>query len=250
MKRKSLFFYLNELADKYLYSNINYLTTDTDLLSLHKLPQWASLIEKVNQNKATLPQRRKRTIRDELFKAKSLVEADNGMLWTDFTWDDHILVIDNENAIYTLNNQVADTQTDSLLHYKTIKENQLQQTNTNQIFEGQKWATIQSGSVTASDSCQTIIHELFHLFHLKQITLSGNIVEYLDHYEARILLRSEFNALRNCLMAIQKKNETDAKQFLNDAFYFREQREKMFKKSQSFCLGTGNIRGFGFLHRL
>ena len=75
----------------------------------------------------------------------------------------------------------------------------------------------QNYDMTPSDSCQTPIHELFHLFHSKQLNIAGNIVEYLDEYKAKILLRSEFEALRNSIKSLQKNDDKAAKQYLSDA---------------------------------
>jgi len=234
---------LLELAEKYYYSSYKHLTTDTDLDNLHNSPKWITLVEKVSQNKSTLPQRKRTKIRNELLKAKKLLEADNGKLWGVSLWNDRFLVLDNDNTVYTLNNLLPNSNNDSLLYYKPIKEQTLQQTNTNQTFEGEKWATVQDSYVTAKDSSQTIIHELFHLHHLGQMSLSGNIVEYLDDYKARIFLRSEFEALRNCLKSIQINKESNAKQFLNDAIYFRTEREKMFKKYNKNALELETLEG-------
>lgn len=113
-----------------------------------------------------------------------------------------------------------------LLYYKQVAEKTLLHTNTNQEFEGEKWAIVQNYDMTPSDSCQTPIHELFHLFHSKQLNIAGNIVEYLDEYEAKILLRSEFEALRNSIKSLQRNDDKAAKQYLSDAIYFRTKREK------------------------
>jgi len=235
--------YLSELTDVYFYSDIEHISTDTDLDNLHNLSVWKNILEKTKQNKSTLPQRRRNKIQNELLKAKYLLDKDNGKLWNGSLWSDYVLVLDDDNVVYTLNSQLSNAQKDGLLYYKTIEPNTLQHTNTNQDFEGKKWAIVQNSYVTAADSCQTIIHELFHLFHLKQMNLSGNIVEHLDDHKARILLRTEFEALRNCLHAIQKKNDIDAKQFLSDAMFFRTEREKKFKKVNHFALELETLEG-------
>lgn len=234
---------LTKLIDKYYYSDLEHITTDTDLENLHSLTEWKSLIEKVEQNKKTLPQRRRTKILTELSKTKKLLDTDNGKLWNENLWNDNILVLDENETIYTLNKNVSNTNKDSILYYKKIPEKTILHSNTNQQFENEKWAIVQNYDITPSDSCQTPIHELFHLFHSKQINIAGNIVEYLDDYRARILLRSEFEALRNCIKSIQKNNEIEATIFLSDAIYFRTQRENLFKKQNHYALELETLEG-------
>lgn len=235
--------YLSILAEKYYYSDLEHITTDTDLEVLHQLIEWKPLIEKVIKNKETLPKRRRAKIQTELLKTKNLLNADNGKLWNGNIWNDNILVLDENEIVYTLRNDLTNTSIDSLLFYKSVKEKTLLHVNTNQQFEGEKWAIVQNYDITPSDSCQTSIHELFHLFHSKQINIAGNIVEYLDEYKAKILLRSEFEALRNCIKSLQTNNETAAKQFLNDAIYFRTKREKEYKSQNHYALELETLEG-------
>lgn len=235
--------YLSILADKYYYSDLEHITTDTDLEVLHQLIEWKPLIEKVIKNKETLPKRRRAKIQTELLKTKNLLNADNGKLWNGNIWNDNILVLDENEIVYTLRNDLTNTSIDSLLFYKSVKEKTLLHVNTNQQFEGEKWAIVQNYDITPSDSCQIPIHELFHLFHSKQINIAGNIVEYLDNYKAKILLRSEFEALRNCIKSLQTNNEAAAKQFLNDAIYFRTKREKEFKSQNHYALELETLEG-------
>ncbi len=235
--------HLKEITEKYFYADVDHLTTDTDLDNLHNLPDWKIILENANQNKITLPGRRRNKIRGELLKTKALLDADNGYLWGGTIWNDRILILDDQNVIYTLNNNLSNAQNDDKLYYKTVDDLTLLHTNTNQVFEGEKWAIVQNEDVTIADSCQTIIHELFHLFHLNQINLSGNIVEYLDDYRARILLRSEFEALRNCLKSIQLNDDSLAKEYLRDAIYFRAQREQIFEEFNHFALELETLEG-------
>jgi hypothetical protein len=237
------FLYLTELADVYLFADLERLNTDTDFDNLHAQSEWKFLVEKVTQNKQTLPQRRRTKIQTELLKTKKLLNADNGKLWNGNIWSENILVLDENETIYTLNSKLANTQNDSLLYYKQIPEKTLLHVNTNQQFEEEKWAIVQNYDVTPSDSCQTPIHELFHLFHSQQMNIGGNIVEYLDHYKAKILISTEFEALRNCIKSIQKNNETEAAQFLSDAVYFRTKREKLFRKQNHFALELETLEG-------
>ena len=235
--------YLSILADQYFYSDLEHINTDTDLENLHQIAEWKPLIEKVIKNKETLPKRRRTKIQTELLKTKNLLNADNGKLWNGNIWNDNILVLDETEIIYTLKNNLSNISSDSLLFYKPVKEKTLLHVNTNQEFEGEKWAIVQNYDITPSDSCQTPIHELFHLFHSKYIKIAGNIVEYLDNYKAKILLRTEFEALRNCIKSLQTNNETAAKQFLNDAVYFRTKREKQFKNQNHYALELETLEG-------
>ncbi|MBK7227232.1 MAG: hypothetical protein IPH96_18150 [Saprospiraceae bacterium] len=148
--------------------------------------------------------------------------------------------------VYTLNKDLSNASRDSLLYYKQVAEKTLLHTNTNQEFEGEKWAIVQNYDMTPSDSCQTPIHELFHLFHSKQLNIAGNIVEYLDEYEAKILLRSEFEALRNSIKSLQKNDDKAARQYLNDAIYFRTKREKQFESQNHFALKLETLEGLAF----
>lgn len=234
---------LKKLAGDYYYADITHLSSDADLNNLHSSSDWNLLLEKVKQNKITLPQRRRDKIRTELLKTKKLLDADNGKLWKKNLWNENLLVLDDENNIYTLNNSTPNTTNDNGLYYKQIKENTIVPVNTNQIFEGKNWAIVQNYDVTVADSCETPIHELFHLYQSTQISLSGNIVEYLDDYRAKIWIRSEFEALRNCIRNIQKKDSTVARKYLDAAIYFRTQREKQFQKQNHFALELESLEG-------
>ncbi len=235
--------YLNILADKYFYSDQDHISTDADLENLHQLEEWKSLIGKVIKNKETLPKRRRTKIQTELLKTKNLLLADNGKLWNGNLWSENILVLDENEMVYTLNKDLSNASRDSFLYYKQVEEKTLLHTNTNQEFEGEKWAIVQNYDMTPSDSCQTPIHELFHLFHSKQLNIAGNIVEYLDEYKAKILLRSEFEALRNSIKSLQKNDDKAAKQYLSDAIYFRTKREKQFKSQNHFALKLETLEG-------
>lgn len=235
--------HLTELAETYLYSDIEHLSTDSDLNNLHEMTEWKILIARVLQNKTTLPQRRRAKIQNELLKTKKLLESDNGMLWSGNIWHDNILVLDETETIYTLNRTIPNSIKDSLIYYKQIPAKTLVHANTNQQFENEKWAIVQNYDITPTDSCQTPIHELFHLFHGSQINIEGNIVEYLDNYKAKIWLRSEFEALRNCIKSIQKNDEVMAKIYLSDGMYFRTERENFFKKQNHFALKLETLEG-------
>lgn len=67
-ENEKAFKFLNNLADSAFYSDLEHVSTDNDLISLQALPQWTILIKKIKQNKAALPQRRRKKITTELLK--------------------------------------------------------------------------------------------------------------------------------------------------------------------------------------
>lgn len=234
---------LINLADSAFYSDLAHVSTDADLISLHNLPQWNMLIEKISDNKATLPARRRNKITTELLKTKALLNADNGKLWGENLWNEKVLVLDDENRVYTLSNSLDNTDVDSILHFKKIHDGALNYTSTNQLLEGNNWAIIRNDHVTPDDNCEVIIHELFHLTQAKHIKLSGNIVEYLDETDARILLRLEFSALRNALQSADDNNRNEVLQYLNDAMIFRKERETKYIQYKKQALELETLEG-------
>lgn len=77
----------------------------------------------MTKNKETLPKRRRTKIQKELLKTKNLLNADNGKLWNGNIWNDNILVLDENEIIYTLEgNDLTNTSNDSLLFYKSVKK--------------------------------------------------------------------------------------------------------------------------------
>ncbi len=57
---------LNDLVTNGFYSDYGHISTDSDLVSLHDLPGWNPLLEKVKINKQTAPERFKKKVKDEL----------------------------------------------------------------------------------------------------------------------------------------------------------------------------------------
>ncbi len=63
---------LDYLAFKRFYPNYEHITTDTDLNNIHSGPKWKNLIKKVAENKKAEPERLRKKIKTELFKAKEI----------------------------------------------------------------------------------------------------------------------------------------------------------------------------------
>ncbi len=233
----------NELTERIFYTDTERILADTDLASLHNLPEWTILLQKLAQNKASLPMRRRQKIVTELLKAKELLNNDNGKLWGKNLWNDKALILDNANTIYTLSDGLQNLQKDGALYYKEIPPGKLSYSSTNQQFEGKYWAVIMNDYVTPEDNCEVIIHELFHLYHANYIKLSGNIVEYLDETPARTLLRMEFQALRNALKSAELANRDEVLLYLNDALIFRKLREKKYAIFRKKALELETLEG-------
>jgi hypothetical protein len=233
---------LDDLATNFFYSDYSHITSDSDLNSLHSLAQWNAILEKVQRNRETLPIRRKKLVVTELQKAKDLLSQENGQLWGANLWSDNTLVLDDDNIIYSLQALPNGKTDDGVLYYASIPENTLNHTNTNQPFNGSQWVTVRNDYL--DDQSNTIIHELFHLYHKQQINLTGLIVEYLDEADARTWMRLEFEALRN---ALKKMNDGAPKSavsaYLNDAMIFRKLREQKYSAYKQAALDLENVEG-------
>ncbi len=195
------------------------------------------------------PLKNRQNIQSKLLEAKALLQKDNGKLWGKPIWNDSTIVIDFDNSIYSfikLPNSKTDNDT---LHYKTMEPNSLVFVNTTQKYEGREYATVLNNYL--DDESATVIHELFHLLQMKSRKLKGNPIEYLDETNARILLRLEYQALKNALKAISEKRKIDeVKSYLKDAVLFRKERQKQYAKYLNDELeietleGLANYTGF------
>ena len=227
---------LDYLATKKFYSNLAHITSDSDLDNLHTLPEWKTLIEKVAQNKKTQPLRTREKIKTALLKAKELLQKDKGKLWGESLWHENVLFQDYDDTIYSLKKLEGSKTDDSILFYKTLPKDTLSKTNTVQEYAGEKYATILADDFYMNDESATIIHELFHRLHFeilktKNIKLKADPVAYLDNFDARELLRLEYQALRSALKAIDEdasKSKIDT--YVNDALLFRKVRQSKYKK--------------------
>lgn len=218
---------LNYLATSRFYSNIEHLSSDPDLEKLHALPEWKTLLQKVSDNKKNLPARNREKAKTELLKAKRILDEDAGKLWGENIWAQNLLVLDNDNTIYSLYSFPGSENTGSGLYIRKAPANTLSQTNSVQPYEDKDYAVVMTSYL--NDSSATIIHELFHVLQTSKIKLSGDPVNYLDNYDAREWLRLEYQALRNALRAAQnKKKRTDIKQALEDALRYRKLRQTAY----------------------
>lgn len=216
------------LADKQFYSNYDHLQKDTDLTDLHKDQKWGVLLEKVKYNSSTVAKRKLETIYTALNKARQLLLKDGGKLWGDTIWNDHIFVLDYEHTIYTIKPFPGSKTWDGKLFYTKVPINTFVFVNTIQSYQGKDYAIVLANYL--SDHSITIIHELFHLLQLKKMKLNGDAIKYLDHYDARELLRLEYQALRNTLSAISNKSDrTKIISSLEDALLFRKLRQHTYK---------------------
>ncbi|MBO9584328.1 MAG: hypothetical protein J7574_09230 [Flavobacterium sp.] len=191
----------------------------------------------------------RQNIQSKLLEAKALLEKDNGKLWGKPIWNDSIIVMDFDNAIYSFIKLPNSKTENDTLHYKTMEPNSLVFVNTTQKYEGGEYATVLNNYL--DDKSATVIHELFHLLQMKSRKLKGNPIEYLDETNARILLRLEYQALKNALKSIGEKRKTDeVKSYLKDAITFRKERQKQYAKYLNDELeietleGLANYTGF------
>jgi len=220
---------LNYLASNRFYSNYKHITSDTDLNNIHSEPKWKSITEKVAENRNTEPERLRKKIKLELFKAKEILLAENGKLWGDNIWSDNILVLGFDNTIYTTK-PLQDSQTsDSIIYYKKIPKNILGFSNAAQKYNGKEYAVVLTNYL--DDNSATIIHELFHVLQHKHISLNGNPIQYLDNYDAREWLRLEYQALRNSLNFIDKQaSKSKIDKYIKDALLFRKLRQTKYQE--------------------
>jgi len=191
----------------------------------------------------------RQNIQSCLLEAKELLEKENGKLWGKRIWNDSIIVIDFDNSIYSLV-KLPNSKTDNgILFSKTMEPNSLVFVNTTQKYEGKEYATVLNNYL--DDKSATIIHELFHLLQMKSRKFNGNPIEYLDETNARILLRLEYQALKNALKAvIQKRKMNEVENYLKDAVIFRKERQQQYSKYLNDELeietleGLANYTGF------
>ena len=240
---------LEHLATENFYSNFSQITNDSDLKNLHNLTEWKTIVEKIKQNKATEPVRKRVNIKNALLNAKDLLQKDNGKLWGKSLWHENVLFQDYEDTIYSLK-KLKDSKTDdSILYYKKLPKDTLSKTNTVQEFEGEKYATVLATDFYMNDESATVIHELFHRQHFevldaKSIKLKADPVEYLDNFDARELLRLEYEALRKSLKFIdEKEDKLRIEASIKDAFLFRKFRQNKYKKYLQLEIEIETVEG-------
>ena len=240
---------LNYLAIKRFYSDLDKLNNEVEFQKWYRTKEWENVISKIKENKTTEPFRNRQNIKTKLLEAKSVLKKDNGRLWGYKLWNDNIIVIDYDNTIYSLTKLSNCKTDDDILYYKIMEPNTLVFVNTTQQYEGNEYATVLNNYL--DDKSSTIIHELFHLLQLKTRKFNGDAIIYLDETNARILLRLEYEALRNALKSIHENKETgEVRTYLKDAVTFRKERQKQYSKYLNAELeletleGLANYTGF------
>ncbi|MGH1366744.1 MAG: TPR end-of-group domain-containing protein [Calditrichia bacterium] len=233
---------LEYLAAEKFYSNLSHIQKDGDLKDLHNSPRWKALLGQVKANKDSAPERNRTNIIKALQAAKEILQNDGGALWGEPLWNENVLVIDYDFNVYSIKPFEGSVTEDSALFYKLVTDNSLSFTNTTQQFLGEEYATVVINAI--DDSSSTIIHELFHLAHLRDMKLKADPITYLDNYDARIWLRLEYEALRNALGAIDlKADKQQVMQFVNDAFRFRRIRQEKYSDYLDLELQLETVEG-------
>lgn len=169
-------------------------------------------------------------IEQKLFESKAILNFDNGDLWGYPMWNDSILIIDSkEDIVYSLVNLEGANKISNYLYSIPFKKGELQYTNTVQKFRGGEYVTVNE-RYTKDD--KTIIHELFHKMHFSVTdSLTADAITYLDDFEDRLYLKSEFVALKNALKLMNTNADEDSiKTFINDAFIFRKIRHSKYSE--------------------
>lgn len=210
------------------YANYNHISSDPDLECLYASPKWKALLKKVQHNIDTKPERTKQKVKAKLYKAKKILNTDNGKLWGEQIWCDNILVLAENNTVYSIT-PFPECKTDSSgVYFNTFPKNTFSYSNSAQEFRDEKYAVVMTSYLDRN--LETIIHELFHILQYKHRKFNGNAVNYLDNYDARQWLRLEYHALRNCLNTIIKNSDrTIINASLNDAMIYRKIRQTTYK---------------------
>ncbi|MDR6564104.1 MULTISPECIES: hypothetical protein [unclassified Arcicella] len=241
---------LRILIVKRFYNNYDHISTDSDLTNLHGLSEWKELLATVVENKRTELARTIKKVKATFNRVHTILQKDNGKFWGAPIWNDSLLALDPQRRLYSLLPLKDGTVTDSLWLVNT-GERELNQSNAPQDYKGRKYAVILTSYL--SDSCATVIHELFHLLQQKHIELNGNPIKYLDEYQARQYLRLEYQALADGLQLAQHNApKTKVTEALNDAIMFRKLRQRLhpeFTQNEleiESCEGLANYTGFKF----
>lgn len=200
------------------------------------------VIARISEHKIAQPFSTRQMVKEKLLEAKRTLIKDEGKLWGHQIWNDSIIVIDYDNTIYSLVKLPNSKTDDDTLYYKTMEPNTLVFVNTTQKYEGKEYATVLSNYL--EDKSATIAHELFHLLQFKFRKFYGDAINYLDETNARILLRLEYQALRNALKAInENKGAGEVKNYLKDAVTFRKERQKQYAKYLDAALALETLEG-------
>ena len=225
-----------------LYSDVNHLKTDPDLDALRGLVTWTELMLKAEDNLRTLPARTMGYVKTELEKAKEILSKDQGALWGDSIWNDKLLILSASNYVYSLRRFPGSRLDPTGIYWASVPPGTFSSSNAVQSYQGREYAVVLVSYL--ADRSATIIHELFHVLQFSQRKFNGLEVAYLDEPEARILLRAEYQALRNTLTAIERKEPIDQIVLaLHDALYFRKQRQRIYAKSLATEIELETLEG-------
>ncbi|HQU71893.1 MAG TPA: hypothetical protein PLG66_06345, partial [Calditrichia bacterium] len=148
--------------------------------------------------------------------------------WGRGMWNDSLLIIDTQhNGVLSCVNLNGSRQLQGALYYLPLENGELNYVNTVQTLRGEEFVTVLDSYVKDD---LTILHETFHKLHFSLVNdLSADPISYLDGFEARILLRSEFSALKNAITAMNHNASEDSiLAFIRDAFLFRKIRQTRF----------------------
>ena len=247
-QKEFAFTVLRVMVEKRYYSNLNRVSTDVDLNGLHGLQEWSDFIQKVAENQRTEPDRNALKISAAFSQAKDLLQKDMGSLWGVPLWSDSLLALDPQRRVYSLA-PLNGAKNINGVWIAQSAERELNQSNAPQVYAGRSYAVILTSYL--ADSSATIIHELFHLKQQHYVSLNGNPVNYLDNYEARQLLRLEYQALRDALaMADKGESKSLVTANLRDAILFRTLRQSQHPRSTKDEIeiesseGLANYTGF------
>jgi len=221
--------WLDYLVNEKWYSNIKHIKNDLDIINLQNDIRWKDLLLKIESNKKDEPKRKREQIKTALLKVKNiLIKEASRNVWRSSLWSKKIIVIDYDKTIYSLDKLPNSNTIDSILFFKKFHDNELAFVNSTQKYNGENYATVMINVI--NDNSTTIIHELFHLSHFKiRDDLNTNPISYLDDYDARVLLRLEYQSLRNVLRLIDENgNRNTILEYINDAFIFRKTRQNEY----------------------
>lgn len=241
-EKEKAFQLLNRMVKNQFYDDYNHIKKDSDLKSLYNDKRWGLILQGVKKNLETLPERQRETMIKELSDAKKRLDEDGGKLWGENFWSDKILILDFDYNIYSLDNLPKSKTKDSILYFKSFKSGEIGYTNSSQEYNNDTYATVLINYL--DDKSETIIHELFHVLHTKKIKLNGYPIPYLDNYDARVLLRLEYNALKEALKLVKEsKSRSEVTLFLKDALLFRKERQEKYSEYIKEELEIENLEG-------
>jgi hypothetical protein len=169
---------------------------------------------------------------DSIFESVMLASKQSEYLWGQNLYGP-ILLVDPTTRIITANER------DSI---GLLKKNgnqffgilpiEMNLANTAVNWSGKKWAMILLPlPEKKEDRINLIVHELFHLWQLKNgIDQANPMNNHLDQKECRIYLRLELEALKK---AVQAENKLEEAEHIKQALLFRQYRQSLYTGSDS-----------------